>query len=97
MAKLEHPSTVDPSYAWFHCPACDTKHAVRTGANGWGWNGSVDAPTLTPSVKVTGRGDPSYCCHSFVTDGRIQFLDDCSHTLRGWHELPELMEGSNGG
>ena len=22
-------------------------------------------------------------CHSFVTDGRIQFLSDCSHTLAG--------------
>lgn len=22
-------------------------------------------------------------CHSFVTDGRIRFLDDCTHELRG--------------
>jgi hypothetical protein len=22
-------------------------------------------------------------CHSFVTDGRIQFLDDCTHALAG--------------
>lgn len=22
-------------------------------------------------------------CHSFVTDGKIQFLDDCSHDLKG--------------
>lgn len=22
-------------------------------------------------------------CHSFVTDGNIQFLDDCSHALKG--------------
>ena len=22
-------------------------------------------------------------CHSFVTDGRIQFLSDCNHTLAG--------------
>lgn len=22
-------------------------------------------------------------CHSFVTDGRIQFLDDCTHELKG--------------
>lgn len=22
-------------------------------------------------------------CHSYVTDGRIQFLDDCTHTLKG--------------
>lgn len=24
-----------------------------------------------------------FVCHSFVTDGRIQFLDDCTHALAG--------------
>ena len=29
-------------------------------------------------------------CHSFVTDGRIQFLGDCTHTLAGQTvDLPE--------
>lgn len=33
-------------------------------------------------------GDPEWpcdceCCHSFVTDGRIQFLGDCTHSLAG--------------
>lgn len=33
-------------------------------------------------------GDPEWpcdcvCCHSFVTDGRIQFLSDCTHELAG--------------
>lgn len=28
-------------------------------------------------------------CHSFVKDGRIQFLGDCTHALAGWTvELP---------
>lgn len=32
-----------------------------------------------------------YRCHSFVTDGKIQFLSDCSHELTGQTvELPEL-------
>jgi hypothetical protein len=33
----------------------------------------------------TGRVSPFKCgvCHSFVTDGRIQFLDDCTHPLAG--------------
>lgn len=26
---------------------------------------------------------PSTVCHSFVTDGRIQFLGDCTHALAG--------------
>lgn len=30
-------------------------------------------------------------CHSFVTDGRINFLDDCTHSLAGQTvDLPEL-------
>lgn len=30
-------------------------------------------------------------CHSFVTDGRIQFLGDCTHALAGQTvDLPEL-------
>lgn len=33
-------------------------------------------------------GEPSfsdlcYVCHSFITDGRIQFLGDCTHELAG--------------
>ncbi len=31
------------------------------------------------------------CCHSFVTDGRIQFLSDCTHALAGQTvNLPDL-------
>lgn len=33
-------------------------------------------------------------CHSFVTDGRIQFLDDCTHVLAGQTiDLPPWREG----
>jgi hypothetical protein len=33
----------------------------------------------------TGRVSPFKCgiCHSFVTDGQIQFLSDCTHALAG--------------
>ena len=32
-------------------------------------------------------------CHSFVTDGRIQFLSDCTHPLAGQTvDLPELPD-----
>lgn len=31
------------------------------------------------------------CCHSFVTDGRIQFLSDCTHALVGQTvDLPDV-------
>lgn len=33
-------------------------------------------------------------CHSFVTDGRIQFLGDCTHALAGQTvDLPEWPHG----
>ena len=33
-----------------------------------------------------------YVCHSFVTNGRIQFLGDCTHALAGQTvDLPELV------
>ena len=32
-------------------------------------------------------------CHSFVTDGRIQFLSDCTHALAGQTvDLPDIKE-----
>jgi len=47
------------------------------------------ASTASRWVKAPGRADadtpdgiPSVC-HSFVTDGRIQFLTDCTHALAG--------------
>lgn len=34
-----------------------------------------------------------WVCHSFVTDGRIQFLSDCTHTLAGQTvDLPKWPE-----
>jgi hypothetical protein len=34
---------------------------------------------------------PSPLCHSFVRDGRIEFLSDCTHSLAGQTvELPEI-------
>lgn len=72
---------------WFWCPGCDEAHAVSVGGSEegpkWTWNGSVDRPTFQPSL-LTWKGDdarPRKRCHSFITDGRIQFLSDCSHPL----------------
>jgi hypothetical protein len=34
---------------------------------------------------------PQMVCHSFVTDGRIQFLNDCTHALAGQTvDLPDF-------
>ena len=56
----------------------------------WGFNGDLERPTFTPSVLWTTGHD---ICHSFVRDGRIQFLPDCTHALASQTvELPEIEE-----
>lgn len=43
----------------------------------------------------TGRKSSFACsvCHSFVTDGRIQFLGDCTHALAGQTvDIPDFDE-----
>jgi hypothetical protein len=63
----------------------------------WGWNGSLDKPTFTPSILVkanyTSPNRLDDICHSFVTDGKIQFLGDCTHELAGQTvDLPDWEE-----
>lgn len=87
----------DSLYAFF-CPACNSTHAVDIRM--WGFNGDINNPTITPSIKVEGtvpitseeadfilkggKFTPKpLLCHSFVKDGNIQYLSDCSHTLKG--------------
>jgi hypothetical protein len=73
------------------CPACNGGHTVRISGNGaWEFNGDFDRPTLTPSVLVTWNGEPPMRCHSFVRDGRIEFLSDCTHALAG--QTVDLLE-----
>lgn len=82
---------------WFWCPGCEQAHAVHVGGDHpgpkWGWNGSLDAPTFTPSILVKRHAGYESVCHSFVTNGRIQFLADSTHPLAGQTvDLPEPPE-----
>lgn len=75
---------------WFFCPGCGDSHACQVEGPSpiWTWNGRTDRPTLSPSVlleaAVTTEGkELSPRCHSFVRDGQIQYLTDCTHALAG--------------
>ncbi len=71
----------------FWCPACNSGHEVKLGRNGWNWNNRDDLPTITPSVYVS---VDDWKCHCFVRDGRIEYLNDSTHDLRGKSvELPD--------
>jgi len=87
----------------FRCPGCNSDHSVQHGSDfgpNWTWNGSFDSPTFTPSVLVTYDGTdagqdgaPPAVCHTFVVDGRIQFLNDCTHHLAGQTvDLPDYFK-----
>ncbi len=56
----------------------------REGTPNWTWNGSVDKPTLRPSILTRGGDvDGEHICHSWVNDGVVQFLGDSNHELAG--------------
>lgn len=75
---------------FFECPGCRYGHGVNvrvpegSKAPLWKWNGSLEAPTVEPSIMVNAskRGDYPLC-HSFVREGKIEFLPDCTHSLAG--------------
>ena len=74
----------------FYCPGCNSVHfitdkmtAPEAIANGpWAFNNDFERPKVTPSILLS-RNNGNYVCHSFITDGKIQFLSDCTHHLKG--------------
>lgn len=91
--RVAHPT--EDGGVLFFCPGCLCGHRVwirepSPSGSQWKWNGSLDAPTFSPSILVTWTvetpGTPQQIhkrCHSHVENGRIIFLDDCTHPLRG--------------
>lgn len=76
----------------FWCPGCDHPHSINVKTDTrprWVWNGDMVEPTFSPSILVTTRwsqNEPDMkddVCHSFVRDGMIEFLGDCTHKLKG--------------
>ena len=67
----------------FYCPGCRELHNVNET---WHWNGNLDKPTIQPSIRVRaphGEKQQMRVCHSYITEGTIQFLHDCTHDLSG--------------
>lgn len=83
--KLKDYSSPEAHFG-FPCPGCGTWHVIPTvGSRAWGFNGDVNNPTFTPSIldkrKLYGQQD--MICHMFVKNGQIEFLEDCTHDLKG--------------
>ena len=77
-----------PGELHFWCPACKCAHRVWTqnspGKPNWTWNNDMNKPTFSPSLRVqSGNAKGPTNCHSFIRDGKIQYLNDCTHSLKG--------------
>lgn len=92
-------------YHLFYCPGCKAPHGFsvapdEAGVPAWEMH-CINPLTLSPSLLVTARGDPEYRCHSFIRNGKIEFLNDCSHELAGQTvplpDLPEWLRADSGG
>lgn len=89
--------------AIFNCPACNDIHAFKyysdpfkytnTDKDPWKFNYNFDRPIIRPSISVdAGNSNINYKCHSYVEEGFIKYLDDCSHAMKGLSiELPDII------
>jgi len=71
----------------FICPGCNQEHQITTA---WQYNQDPINPTFTPSVLVRGGRSKAntpphdtelFVCHSFIENGFIKYLADCTHAL----------------
>jgi len=73
------------------CPGCHELHHIPvSGQRAWKFDGDVDAPTFSPSVrhswgKFVGETwvKNSDICHYFIRGGQIEFCADSTHALAG--------------
>ena len=75
----------------FWCPGCNEAHRITVHGQGpkWNWNGSLDSPTFTPSVKVTNghyvpdwNGGACWCTYNAEhPDAPASFKCEVCHSL----------------
>lgn len=73
----------------FYCPGCKNHHSITSS---WTFNRDYNKPTISPSILVQSASPKGTkrICHSFVKDGMIQFLGDCTHDLKNQTvEIPD--------
>lgn len=84
-----------PGFYIFDCPGCNKSHFINTNpeyGGVWEFNKDLENPTVSPSLLVRMPWKHQMqICHSFVKDGKIQFLNDCTHSLAGQTvEIPQI-------
>lgn len=78
------------------CQMCHFVNTNPEYGTTWQFNKDIDKPTVSPSLLVKypffhsfdrneiGVKGTEYTavCHSFIRDGRIEYLSDCTHELK---------------
>lgn len=75
-------------------PEGESEESPRVeGKPHWSFDGNFDQPTFHPSllIRYTIAGEGEHVCHTMIQGGRIQYLGDCTHALKGQTvDLPEM-------
>lgn len=77
-------------YLYF-CKGCGYEHcfALKSEGGHHTFNMDLENPTISPSLLE--NKTPGRTCHSFIKNGKIQYLGDCHHHLAGKTiELPDF-------
>jgi hypothetical protein len=97
MAKIRVNENIHDGIKFYHtqylykCLGCGYVHAfaLRSEGGNHEFNMDLERPTISPSLLQ--NFSPGRICHSFIRDGKIQYLSDCWHYLAGQTiELPEI-------
>lgn len=97
VAMLRHVTDGETRYdaLMFCCPGCAGEggssglHMLPVNATDsagrpkWTWDGNLEAPTLEPSILT--RWGAANVCHSYLRNGVIEYLGDCTHQYAGQH------------
>jgi len=97
MAKIKVVDNIIDGVKYHHtqylyfCNGCGHEHAFSLKSEGGNhdFNMDLENPTISPSLLQ--KFIPGKTCHSFIQNGKIQYLNDCFHHLVGQTvELPEI-------
>lgn len=75
-------------YYGFECPGCKHDHFINVNPKVmnlvWDFDFNFKNPTVSPSILNKGNyKDTQTICHLFIKNGRIEYLNDCTHHLSG--------------
>lgn len=69
------------------CQECHTFYIQDQGPEKWSFNGNVDRPTFSPSMKLYRIGkkkdEERTLCHYILTDGVMNYCNDSPHAFAG--------------